>query len=175
MQPADFARWNRKGAVQAGEPRRAAAQLVWAQSWLALATVDRSGMPSVSYAPYAPVDGAFGLVVSRLAAHTVNLLARRPTSILVVEQDGPERDAYARARFSVGVTVSAHAAGSAPGDAVWSALEARHGATVGVLRTLPDFAALSLEPQNGRLVLGFASAHDLGRDAIVEMLRGPAR
>jgi len=161
--------------MEAGDPRREAARLISAQSWFALATVDRNGLPSASYAPFAPVDGAFGMVVSRLAAHTINMLARRPASILVVDDDVPSRDAYARARFSVSVTASPNAAGSAKADAIWSALEARHGATVRTLRTLPDFEAISLEPQHGRLVLGFASAHDLGGEAIVDLLREVTR
>ncbi|MEO7038481.1 MAG: pyridoxamine 5'-phosphate oxidase family protein [Candidatus Elarobacter sp.] len=154
---------------------REAVRLIAAQSWFALATVDQNGTPSVSYAPFAPVDGALGLVVSRLASHTVNLLARRPASVLVVDEDAREADAYARARFSIDVTASPHAAGSAQAEAVWSALEARHGATVRILRTLPDFDAISLEPQSGRLVLGFASAHDLSAGAIVAIVRAVGR
>lgn len=163
------------GAMEVGDPQRDAARLISAQAWFALATVDQGGVPNVSYAPFAPVDGAFGMVVSRLAAHTVNVLARRPASILFVDEDVRQSDAYARARLSVGVTASPNAAGSAQAEAVWSALQARHGATVGVLRTLPDFEAISLRPQSGRLVSGFASAHDLGAEAIVELLRAIAR
>lgn len=161
--------------MEDGDPRYEAGRLISAQSWLALATIDSSGTPSVSYAPFAPVDGAFGMVASRLAAHTSSLLALRPASILLVDDDVRQRDAYARARFSVGVTASPQAAGSAQAEAVWSALEARHGATVRVLRTLPDFEAISLEPGNGRLVLGFASAHDLDAKSIVELVRAVAR
>ena len=153
------------------DPRREAGRLISAQRWLALGTVDQSGIPSVSYVPFAPVDGAFGIVVSRLAAHTANLLARRPASLLLIDDDAEQPDAYARARFTIGVTAQANAPGSARADAIWSALESRQGATVRTLRALPDFQAISLEPVSGRLVLGFASAHDIGADAIVELLR----
>jgi putative heme iron utilization protein len=156
------------------EPRREAARLISAQSWLALATVDAGGVPAVSYVPFATVDGAFGIVVSRLAAHTANLVARRPASVLLVDDDAPGGDAYDRVRFSIGVTASPNAPGSATSDAIWSALETRHGATVRILRELPDFAAVSLTPQSGRIVLGFASAHDIGAAALGELLRaGP--
>jgi putative heme iron utilization protein len=125
----------------------------------------------VTYVPFATVDGAFGVIVSGLAAHTANLLARRAASVLLVGEGAPQRDAYARARFTIGVTASPHAPGSPTADAIWSALEARQGATVRTLRALPDFRAISLEPVSGRLVLGFAAAHDLGAAAIVELLR----
>lgn len=157
--------------MEGGDPRREAARLIAAQRWFALGTADESGVPAVSYVPFASVDGAFCIVVSQLAAHTVNLLARRPASVLLVDETSQQGDAYARARFSIGVTAWPNAAGSAKADAIWDALEARQGTTVRTLRALPDFQAISLEPVGGRLVLGFASAHDLGAAAIREMLR----
>jgi putative heme iron utilization protein len=56
-------------------------------------------------------------------------------------------------------------------EAVWSALEARQGETVRTLHALPDFEAVSLEPASGRLVLGFASAHDLDAGVLVDLVR----
>jgi|ERR1700688_943419 len=157
--------------MDADDRRREAGRLISARRWLALGTVDQSGIPSVSYVPFAPVDGAFGIVVSRLAAHTANLFSRRPASLLLVDDEAGQPDAYARVRFTIGVTAQTNAPGSARADAIWSALESRQGATVRTLRALPDFQAISLEPASGRLVLGFASAHDIGADAIVELLR----
>lgn len=162
-------------SMRAEDRRRAAARLISAQSWLALATVDEHGVPALSYVPFAPADGAFGVVVSGLAAHTAHLLARRAASVLLVEENPEQPDAYARARLSAAVTASPHAPGSAQAEAVWSALQARQGETVLVLRTLPDFRAVSLAPANGRLVLGFASAHDLDGAALAELLRSAAR
>ena len=160
-----------KGRMYGEERQRAAARLITAQPWLALGTVGESGAPSVSYVPFAPVGGAFGVVVSGLAAHTASLLARRPASVMLVDEGSEQGDAYARTRFSVAVTPWPHAAGSAQAEAVWSALERRAGATVLALRTLSDFQAVSLAPVDGRLVLGFASAHDLSGTAIGDLLR----
>lgn len=156
--------------MQSDDPRRETARLIAAQTWLALGTVDQGGVPSVTYVPFAAAGGALGIVVSRLAAHTANLLARRPASVLIVDDDVEGRDAFMRARFTIAVKASPNAAGSAKADAIWSALESRQGATVRTLRTLPDFEAISLEPVSGRLVLGFASAHNLGATAITELL-----
>ena len=161
--------------MQGEDRRRAVARLVAAQSWLALATIDERGAPSLSYVPFAPADGAFGVVVSGLAAHTANLAARRAASVLLVEDDSEHRDAYARTRLSVDVTPAPHPAGSAQAEAVWAALEQRQSGTVLVLRSLPDFLAVSLVPVSGRLVLGFASAHDLSGAAVAELLRSSAR
>ena len=152
-------------------PRREAARLISKLRWFVLATIEQDGSPTLSYVPFAVVDGAFGMVASRLAAHTANLLARRPASVILVDDDGPaveQPDAYARSRFSIGVTASPRVRGSFEADAIWSALAARRGATVGIVRTLPDFEAFALRPSGGRLVLGFASAHDLDVAAIID-------
>jgi putative heme iron utilization protein len=144
--------------------------MIATQRWLALGTIDDRGAPSVSYVPFAPAQGAFGIVVSRLAPHTPALLARRPASVMLVD-DGREVDPYARARFSIAVTPSPRTAQSAHAEEIWSALAARQGETVAVLHTLTDFEAIALEPLGGRLVLGFASAHDVDPAAIARVLR----
>ncbi len=150
---------------------REVARLISSLPWIALATAGESGAPSISYVPFAPVNGAFGIVVSRLAAHTANLLARRPAAVLLVDEDSAQPDVYARTRLSVDVSVTPGEPGSTTANAVWSALERRHGATVSTLRLLPDFDAISLEPRSGRLILGFASAHDITDVAIKASLR----
>lgn len=157
--------------MESADPTSEAVRLISSQRWIALATVDPKGATSISYAPFAPVRGAFGIVVSRLAAHTANLLALRPASILLVDDDFERRDAYARSRFSIGVMPRVNERGSPAADAVWSALEALQGETVRILRTLPDFEAISLHPQSGRLILGFASAYDIAAETIQEALR----
>jgi putative heme iron utilization protein len=151
-------------------PRRSAAQLIAAVRWFALATLDEHGSPALSYVPFAAAGGAFAIVASRLAAHTANLLARRPATIILVDADA-RGDAYAQPRLSIQVSACPQPRGSAEADAIWSALVARHGATATILRTLPDFEAISLAPGTGRLVSGFASAHDLDASAIVDSLR----
>ena len=148
-----------------------AARLMRTQRWLALGTVDADAAPSVTYVPFATVDGAFGIAVSRLAQHTASLLERRPASILLVDDAAPE-DPYARARLSIDVEVTAAAAESTDAESVWNALEARHGTTVATLRTLTDFYAVLLRPRQARLVLGFASAHRLSGEIVAEILRG---
>lgn len=157
--------------MNGAEVRREAGRLLSQQHWLALGTIDPAGNPSVTYAPFAAVDGAFGVVVSRLAAHTANLLAHPRASLLLVDTAAAPSDAYACARLSVSVAVHPMDAGSAQAADVWSALEARHGTTVSVLRTLPDFHAILFVPEQGRLVGGFAMAHEMAGATLSEILR----
>lgn len=159
--------------METADVRREAGRLIAAQRWFALATIDGHGVPSASYVPFAVASGAFGMAASRLAAHTANLLARRPASILFVGDGGAasaQRDAYAQERFSIRIDPRPQPRGSAEAEAIWAALEVRHGATVSVLRTLPDFEAIALAPAGGRLVLGFAAAYDLDGPALADVL-----
>src|SRR5450755_1981951 len=104
-------------------PGREATRLVLTRRWFALATVDGAGAPLLSYVPFVFVDGMFGMVASRLAAHTANLLAGRAAVIMFV--DGAEQsDAYAQPRLSMNVQPLPRARGSTDAGAIWSALEA---------------------------------------------------
>lgn len=157
-----------RGVAQ-NSPKVQAASLIASQPWLALSTVDESGIPTASYVPFAAALGGFAIVVSRLSAHTPHLLAQRAAAVLVVGDDAG--DPYSRTRLSVDVAPRNYSAGSREAQTIWSALQARHGETVAILHTLPDFEAFALDPKHGRLVLGFASAHDLDAAAIKEILR----
>jgi putative heme iron utilization protein len=92
--------------------RREAVRLIAQRRWFALASVDAAGAPALSYIPFACVDGNFGLVASRLAAHTANLLAQRPAAILFVDGD-EQSDAYAQPRLSIAVSALPQPRGSA--------------------------------------------------------------
>lgn len=151
--------------------QREAIRLLSEQPWFALATIDRKEVPLVSYIPFTIVGVAFGIVVSRLAAHSAPLLARRSASVLLVDSGSQVTDAYARLRFSIAVNTSPEPPGSGSADAIWSALEQRHGETVRALRDLPDFNAISLEPVSGRFILGFAAAFDFSAAAIAELMK----
>jgi ADP-ribose pyrophosphatase YjhB (NUDIX family) len=147
--------------------------LVAGQTYLSLGTVDERGNAYVSYVPYAFSAGGLAFALSGLAAHARHLAVRGAASLLIVGP--PVSDAYARARLTLGVRVRALSAGSKPAEDAWDALQRRHGATTGILRGLTDFTAYASEPESGRLVLGFASAHDLSPSELEAGLRGDDR
>lgn len=147
-----------------GDDVAAAARALVAQArWLALATVTDAGDPALSYVPFAPVRGAFGIVVSALAAHSARLTVHPHAAVLLVGPAGD--DAFARPRVSVDVVARA-AEDPAAAAAIWAALAGRHGATVEVLRMLPDFRPLLLEPLRAHAVLGFGAAADVDAHAL---------
>ena len=152
-------------------PIEGAASVIDDARWFALGTVTAHGEPALSYVPFASVEGAFGIVVSGLASHTAHLLARPTVSLLVVGESQPDDDAFARQRLAIDAIAREARVNSARADAIWDALAARHGATVAVLRGLPDFRAFALEPVRARLVLGFAAAYDLDAASLAQVLR----
>jgi heme iron utilization protein len=152
------------------EPARA---LIDGAHWFALATVAGDGSPSVSYVPFAPVEGGFGIAVSLLAVHTAHLAAHPSASVLVVGHSPPGDDPFVCPRLSIDVTAR-DVTGSPQGALIWEALARRNGATVEVLRTLPDFRTFLLEPRRGRLILGFAQASDLDAQALAALLIVPS-
>jgi heme iron utilization protein len=150
---------------------QAAGSLIESARWFALATVGASGEPAVSYVPFACVEGGFGIVVSGLATHTANLIARPAVSLLVIGEPAPDEDAFARSRLSIDALARVAPPSSASAEAIWDALAARHEGTVAILRSLPDFRPILLEPLRARLVLGFAAASDLDAPALQNLLR----
>jgi putative heme iron utilization protein len=152
-------------------PIQGAASLIGSARWFALATVAPNGEPAVSYLPFACVDGALGIVVSGLASHAANLIARPAVSLLAVGEPEPDPDAFARARLSIEAIAREAVPNSRDAGAVWDALAARHGDTVAVLRGLPDFRAIVLQPVRARLVLGFAAAYDLDAATLETLVR----
>jgi putative heme iron utilization protein len=152
-------------------PVSAAAALLRDARWFALATLAAHGEPATSYVPFTRVEGAFGIVVSALAAHAAHLAARPAVSLLAVGEQPPDGDAFARARIAIDALAHETPRDSAEAAAIWDGLVARHGETAALLRTLPDFRAIRLVPVRARLVLGFAAASDLDAAALADLLR----
>lgn len=138
--------------------------------WLALATSTTGGTPSTSYLPYAPVSLGFGIVVSSLAAHWGELMARPRANVLIVGE-APDGDPFAAPRLSADVVAHEHERGSQAQE-IWDALSRRHGETVRILRALPDFCPFVLVPVRARLILGFARASTLDGEALAPLF-GP--
>ena len=129
-----------------------------------LATVDAEAHPDASYAPFALEDGPAGallLIVSGLARHTANLLGSRRASAMLIQDEAGAGQVFARRRATFACRVEAIARDTARWSAGIEALQARHGAVIGLVRDLGDFQLLRLVPEAGTLVLGFGKAFRL--------------
>ena len=136
---------------------RAARALLAAESIGVLSTISvhRPGFPYGSVTPYAlSAQGAPLLLLSRLAAHTKNLLADPRASLFVGDRSAAE-DPQAGARISLLGRVAPLPAGDAP------AVEDARGRTLAIWPRAADYLALGdfsfwrLEIEEARLIAGF--------------------
>jgi putative heme iron utilization protein len=155
--PAD----ERKATTRAADHAATARCLIRSQDRGALATVDSAGAPHASLVLYATDgDGHPLLLISRLAAHTQNLLADARTALLVDGTAG-----HAQPLTGPRVTVSGVAAISDdPADR--TRFLARHPDAV-FYAGFADFATWKLTVESGYLVAGFGAIHVLpGSDLV---------
>ena len=136
---------------------------------VALATIDQHGRPAASYLPFARIGDRLCALVSGLAAHTRDLASRPSVSLLFLDRD-PTSEVYARPRMTVEATTAFVERGSADGNAICAAIEARLGETARILCGLPDFIPLFFTLGTARVVLGFGSAHNLAGEKLREAL-----
>ncbi|WMC11291.1 heme utilization protein HutZ [Oceanimonas pelagia] len=135
---------------------------------LVLATVSAEGAPNVSYAPFAPRQDGYYILISELARHTQNLLANPRVSLMMVEDEQDSRSLFARRRLTFDAVPERLARNSAAWHSGMAALTARHGDTVAGLAGLEDFHLFRLVPTQGVFVKGFGQAFAVSGDALVE-------
>ncbi|MBL8470845.1 MAG: pyridoxamine 5'-phosphate oxidase family protein [Rhodocyclaceae bacterium] len=137
--------------------------IVTQQDIAALGTL-HAGEPFVSMVPYAlGAGGELVIHVSRLAAHTADMLAHAGVSLMITAARTPEVPAQAVARLSL----QASARVCPPGDAAYVTARAAYLARFPESEPLfgfADFSLFLLTPHNLRFVAGFARARSLGAD-----------
>jgi putative heme iron utilization protein len=138
------------------------AALIRGQRQAALATL-RDGAPFVSMVACAPEPDFGGLLLhlSRLAAHTGQLLANPASSLLICEADDGRDDVQTRARITlVGTAAPLAEAERAAGRELYLA----RLPAAAQLFELPDFMLFRFVPSEARYIGGFARAFSLTAD-----------
>ena len=128
---------------------------------LIMATVGENDLPNASYAPFVYHAGGFYIYVSRLSAHTQELIANPTVSILLIEDESEASQIFARTRLSglcraeiIDCEVAAFAE-------ILKLFKQRFGTVIDLLQSLPDFVLFRLDAISGRFVTGFGQAYDL--------------
>jgi heme iron utilization protein len=149
------------------------AQLVRRRKTAALGTL-REGAPFVSMVPYAiAADGSgFVIHVSKLAAHTKDMLADARVSLLVAETEGAGRSPLALARVSVQGSARRIPSGSADLSACRAAYLGRFPEAEPMFG-FADFSIFLIRPDSARFVAGFGEAHSLSGESMVRLLQQP--
>lgn len=142
-------------------------QLLVEQRWAALATLADDGAPSVSFVAYVPEPDFAGFLihVSRLAAHTRNLLARPRIALGVSAPDSGEGDPQLLPRLSIHGAVSIIARGTTEYDSARTLYLSRLPQAE-QLFGFDDFVLLRLQPTEVRYVGGFARAYSLNGEQL---------
>jgi putative heme iron utilization protein len=130
-------------------------------SSVVLGSVTTSGQPHTSYAPYIADNNNFYAYVSGLAQHA-STLKNGMASLFFIENEQQAKSIFARKRLTINCRVSSINRDKQCYDSLLDALQARHGSTVKLLRTLPDFILFEFRPEQANFVTGFGAAYDLG-------------
>lgn len=144
-------------------------KLIAGQNIASLGTL-HNGEPFVSMVPFAQAPGGADLVihVSRLAAHTGDMLAHPRVSLMVMAGDAGA--AQSRARATLQADAQAIDTGSPEYAAAKAAYLARFPDAAHIFE-LGDFSLFRLRPLSARVVGGFAQAFSLDAAGIEEALR----
>lgn len=126
---------------------------------LTLVTLDAEGDPEPSYAPYLFQDGAFHLFISQLAPHTGHLETQARASVMLMADETQTAQIFARERLILRCSVDWPEGETSA--RVLDAMQERHGSVLSLLRRLPDFRLVRLNPRDGRYVAGFGKAFRL--------------
>jgi len=147
-------------------PAAALADLRSRMRTLQLATVGEDGAPHTGYTPHL-FDGPDILIfVSRLAAHTRDLLARPNAAVMLIADESDTKQIFARTRVSYACEATPVARDDPRHEPLLDAFEARHGKMIGLIRQLPDFVLFRLKPTSGQFVMGFGKAYRLSGEAL---------
>ena len=135
-----------------------------------LATVTDSGEPLCSYAPCINDGSHYYVYVSSLAQHA-HTLPNGQASLLFIENEEQAKNVFARRRLSLDCRTSIVDRQSADHERLLDRMEAAHGSTLKLLRSLPDFILFSLTPGDARFVTGFGAAYDFS-GVLPQLLEG---
>jgi putative heme iron utilization protein len=146
------------------------AGLVRSRSVAALGTL-HAGAPFVSMVPFAllPDGSAFVVHVSRLAAHTKDMVADPRVSLLVTQPEGGDVAPQALARVSVQGEAAEMEKGTQGERDCREAYLARFPEAA-PLTEFGDFSFFAIRPSQARFVAGFAQAMSVTGESLTKVL-----
>lgn len=140
-----------------------------------LGTSDPEGTPEASYNP-AVMDEERNIYVyvSDLSAHTTNILSRKEASVLIIEDESTCGQIFARKRATFRCTAEEIDRDSDRWNRITPLFLDKFGKMFEHLMGMGDFHLIALNPNQGRLVVGFGRAFDISGDRMeqIEHVRG---
>lgn len=117
-----------------------------------LATIDKDGVPNVSYAPFVINNGEYQVLITTIARHARNLQEVPKVSLMLIEDESKSRQIFARRRLTFDATVRMIERTDEEWNNSIAALKARHGDLVDELSNMQDFKLFSFKPTAGLFV-----------------------
>ena len=145
-------------------------ELVDGSQGVIMATVDETGEPEASYAPFVRDEGLrFYVYLSELARHTNNLLVTGKASLLWLGEESNGGNPFARRRLVLRCGATRVDRDCAEWASAVARLQQRFGGTMALLRQLGDFHLFRLQALAGTYVLGFGRAYTLSGECLATM------
>ncbi len=124
-----------------------------------LATTDDNALPDASYSPcIIDADGRIAIFVSELASHTRNLFANPHASLMFIADESASRNLFARRRLILAATAEHLSREHGDWPTLMAQMRERHGNTIELLMSLPDFHLFRFSVNGGTWVRGFGQA-----------------
>jgi len=132
----------------------------------------RGGAPFVSMVPYAIAADGSGFVVhvSKLAAHTKDMLADARVSLLVAEAEGRGKSPQALARVSI-LGLARRIPASSPDQSGLRAAYLARFPEQEQMFGFADFSIFVIRPVSARYVAGFGEAHSVSAETMTQLLQ----
>lgn len=151
----------------AGDPALARAvgvigEMTAAAKTVILGTVSEDGEPDASVAPAViGKDRAIYVYVSELAMHTRNMVSSGRASVFLVEDENRSKNLLARKRLTFSCRVGEVPRTDESFDEKLDELKEKFGPVMEHLKSMLDFRLFRLQPDRGRLVIGFGQAYSV--------------
>ncbi|HHF2956217.1 heme utilization protein HutZ [Vibrio antiquarius] len=137
---------------------------------LQLATVDAEGRPNVSYAPYVQNQEGYFVLISKIARHARNLLENPNVSLMMIEDEEPSKQLFARKRLTFDAVANVVERDTEMWHQVVGQMKERFGEIIDGLSQLEDFVLFNLKPESGLFVKGFGQAYQVSGDDLVDFV-----
>ncbi len=125
-----------------------------------ISTANKKGTPDLGSAPFVlDEQERIHVFISKLAAHTCNLLDDSRACLAFMEADEDCRNPFARKRLILHCRAERVAGGGR--ERLLDRMEARFGSILGLLRGLGDFHLFAFQVDSGSYIRGFGQAWEI--------------
>ena len=131
---------------------------IFDQKTILISSINETGEPFISCAPFIKVGGKLYIYLSRCAEHYNNIIKHPKISIMIIEDESAAKTVFSRVKITF--TATATKMEEVP-ENIWEAYrEGQHKNMLKALRKL-DFDMFELELEKGKITKGFGIAHNI--------------